>query len=198
MEGNMSAPTVATVTRADAARAIDTIVLAFATDPVLRWIWPTADRYLANAPDFARAFCSPAFDTGGAFVTQECAGVALWLRPDVHSDDAAMGQIVQRSMSQSSLADLGAFAARMAEFHPTEPHWYLPMIGVDPAWQGSGHGAALMKYALQQVDREHLPAYLESSSSRNISLYQRHGFEIVGTIQVGSSPTMVPMRRPPR
>ena len=194
----MPVPTVATMTRADAARAFDTIVLAFATDPVLRWIWPAADRYLANAPDFARAFCNAAFDTGGAFATSDCAGVALWLRPGVDSDQAAMGGIVQRSVAESFLPQLGAFGAKMAEFHPTEAHWYLPMIGVDPAYQGGGLGAALMKYALQQVDRDHLPAYLESSNARNIPLYQRHGFEILGTIQVGTSPTMVPMRRPAR
>jgi hypothetical protein len=29
-------------------------------------------------------------------------------------------------------------------------------------------------------------------------LYQRHGFEIVGTIQAGASPTVVPMLRPRR
>jgi len=68
---------------------------------------------------------------------------------------------------------------------------------VDPAYQGNGHGAALMKYALRQIDHDHLPAYLESSNAKNIPLYQRHGFEILGTIQVGTSPTMVPMRRPP-
>jgi hypothetical protein len=39
---------------------------------------------------------------------------------------------------------------------------------------------------------------LESSNPRNITLYQRHGFEILGTIQIGSSPTLVPMLRPPR
>jgi GNAT superfamily N-acetyltransferase len=50
-----------------------------------------------------------------------------------------------------------------------EPHWYLPLIGVDPAHQGKGHGDALMAYALQQCDRDHLPAYLESTNPRNIS-----------------------------
>jgi hypothetical protein len=43
-----------------------------------------------------------------------------------------------------------------------------------------------------------IAAYLESSNPRNISLYERHGFERLGTIQSGASPTMVPMLRPPR
>jgi ribosomal protein S18 acetylase RimI-like enzyme len=89
----------------------------------------------------------------------------------------------------------GAIFEQMAKLHPKEPHWYLPLIGVDPAHQGRGHGDALLQYALQRFDREGLPAYLESTNPRNISLYRRHGFEEVGTIQAGSSPTLVPMLR---
>ena len=87
---------------------------------------------------------------------------------------------------------------QMATYHPTELHWYLPLIGVDPAHQGRGHGDALMRYVLEQFDREKRPAYLESTNTRNISLYRRHGFEELGTIQAGSSPTLVPMLRRPR
>jgi ribosomal protein S18 acetylase RimI-like enzyme len=55
-----------------------------------------------------------------------------------------------------------------------------------------------MEHALSRCDAEGLPAYLESSNPRNIPLYQRHGFEILGKIQVGSSPPVVPMLRAPR
>ena len=73
----------------------------------------------------------------------------------------------------------------------------LRMIGADPANQGEGHGGALMAYALARCDRDHAPAYLESSNPRNIPFYQRHGFEPLCEIQIGSSPTLVPMLRPP-
>ena len=86
----------------------------------------------------------------------------------------------------------------MAKYHPDEPHWYLPLIGVDPAQQGKGLGDALMRHALVRCDRAGQPAYLESSNPRNISLYRRHGFEELGTIQAGSSPALVPMLRRPR
>ena len=86
----------------------------------------------------------------------------------------------------------------MAKHHPREPHWYLPLIGVDPAHQGKGYGDALMANALERCDRDRAPAYLESTNPRNISLYRRHGFEPIGTIQAGSSPLLVPMLRRPR
>ena len=47
------------------------------------------------------------------------------------------------------------------------------------------------------VDEDGTPAYLESSNPVNISLYQRHGFEVLGTIQVGTSPPITPMLRQP-
>jgi hypothetical protein len=39
---------------------------------------------------------------------------------------------------------------------------------------------------------------LESSNPKNISLYLRHGFEVIGEIQVGSSPVVTPMIRNPQ
>ena len=87
---------------------------------------------------------------------------------------------------------------QMNRFHPQEPHWYLPLIGIDPAHQGKGLGGALLDHGLALPDRDGVPAYLESSNPRNISLYERHGFERLGRIQVGSSPTLVPMLRKPR
>jgi hypothetical protein len=38
---------------------------------------------------------------------------------------------------------------------------------------------------------------LESTNPRNLSLYKRHGFEPIGTIQQGSSPPLYPMLRLP-
>lgn len=96
------------------------------------------------------------------------------------------------------MEEIGGFMAQMDNFHPKEPCWYLPMIAADPFATGQGLGAALMKHALAIIDSAGLPAYLESSNPRNISLYARHGFEAMGEIQVGSSPVMTPMHRAAR
>ena len=55
-----------------------------------------------------------------------------------------------------------------------------------------------MKHALERCDGEKKLAYLESSNPRNLSLYIRHGFEVIGTIQVADSPPVFPMLRKPR
>jgi ribosomal protein S18 acetylase RimI-like enzyme len=194
----MPRPEVKTVTPADETAAIDTIMLAFSADPMARWCWPDPHQYVAVMPSFVRAFASAGFVRNGAFYTEGHVGAALWLPPGTAPDDAAMGEMMERTIAPSIRGEAIAVMERMAGHHPGEAHWYLPLIGVDPAHQGKGHGDALMRYALERCDREHAPAYLESTNPRNISLYERHGFEPLATIQLGSSPTVVPMLRKAR
>jgi ribosomal protein S18 acetylase RimI-like enzyme len=189
---------VRTMTEDDEASAIATVALAFVADPATRWTWPQPRQYLDAMPTFVHAFASGAFAHGGAFCTNGYAGVALWLPPGVRPDNERMGALMESTASPSARAAAPALFEQMATYHPHEPHWYLPLIGVDPACQGRGLGDALMTFATERCDGDGFPAYLESSNPRNIPLYRRHGFEALGTVQVGSSPPIVPMLRRPR
>jgi GNAT superfamily N-acetyltransferase len=180
------------------ARAISTIVLGFAADPMTRWVWPDASEYLKMMPRFVRAFGGPALGHGTAYITPEVRAAALWLPPGVEPDHAAMGAIMEESLRPDIADDLGAVVKSMAEHHPSEPHWYLPLIAADPRWVGQGLGGLLMKHSLRRCDEEGIPAYLESSNPRNISLYERFGFNLIGKIQCGSSPVLTPMLRLPK
>ena len=194
----MKSPRVRVMAAADEDPAVETVVLAFAADPMARWTWPHAHQYLAAMPRLVRAFGGRAFSNGSAFCTDGYAGTALWLSPGIHPDEEGLDAVIESTVAPSLAAETAAIFEQMAKYHPTDPHWHLPVIGVDPAHQGEGHGDALMAYALAQCDRDHVPAYLESSNPRNMSFYRRHGFEPLGAIQVGSSPTLVPMLRRPR
>ena len=177
------------------ASTINTIVLGFAADPMTRWVWPDSSEYLRIMPKFAMAFGGRAFEHGTAYITERARAAALWLPPGIEPDDVAMAAIMAQTLRPDIADDLGHVLQGMAKHHPHEPHWYLPLIAADPHWIGQGLGALLMKHALQRCDEEGIAAYLESSNPRNISLYERHGFEIIGEIQHGSSPTMTPMLR---
>jgi ribosomal protein S18 acetylase RimI-like enzyme len=85
----------------------------------------------------------------------------------------------------------------MEEHHPTEDHWYLGMIATEPEARGRGIGGSLMREALTVVDAAHLPAYLESTNPRNISLYVRHGFRVTGELKIPDGPSMTAMWRDP-
>jgi ribosomal protein S18 acetylase RimI-like enzyme len=173
------------------------LTLAFGDDPMTRWTWPEAPLHLATFPGFAKAFGGAAFDHGGAHRVGHV-GAALWLPPGVDPDEAELGRILDMTMPETVKADGARLMEQMASHHPSEPHWYLPLIGVDPAHRGKGLGGALLRHALAICDRDGALAYLESTNPRNISLYERHGFVRIATIQHGSSPPMVPMLRKPR
>ena len=177
------------------ASAISTIVLGFAADPMARWAWPDPSAYLKVMPRFVDAFGGRAFEHGTAYVTQGVRAAALWLQPGVEPDEAEMGAIMEEFRRPEISEDIAAVMKGMAEHHPREPHWYLPLVAADPNWIGQGLGTLLMKHALRRCDEEGIAAYLESSNPRNITLYERHGFQIIGKIQSGSSPTLTPMLR---
>ena len=191
-------PAVHTASGPVEASVIATIVAAFAADPVARWMYPEPGQYLSHFPEFVRAFAGRAFDHNSAHHLAGFEGAALWLPPDVQPDDDAIASILERTVAEAQQPALSSIFEQMASFHPAEPHWYLPMIGVDPARQRRGYGAVLLRHALRECDRAQQAAYLESSNPENIPLYERHGFAAHGRIQAGNSPTLYPMLREPR
>ncbi|MBO1908900.1 GNAT family N-acetyltransferase [Microvirga sp. 3-52] len=179
----------------DRSRLVAAIVLAFSTDPAARWTYPAPEDYLKHFPDLVRIFGCRAFECGTAHFIGDAQAAALWLPPGVQPDEEALMAHFQRTVPEQNHDTLFAVFEQMGQYHPEEPHWYLPLIGVDPAQQGKGHGSALLVHALRLCDKDGTPAYLESSNPKNIPLYRRHGFELLGTIQIGNSPPITPMLR---
>lgn len=196
----MNGPTVETRTARpdEMPRVISCIVAAFIADPFARYVWPSLHEYLHSSPRFIREFAGGSLEHGSAYVSADFSGAALWLPPGVHADAVAVEKVVRETTQPEHLDDVLFTLQRMEESHPHETHWYLPTIGVEPNAQRRGLGEALMRHALARCDKEGLPAYLESTNPRNISLYERHGFKAVGQIRVGACPVITPMRREPR
>jgi ribosomal protein S18 acetylase RimI-like enzyme len=190
--------TITTVPESEQTAAIDTIVSAFSADPVARWFYPDLQQCLEQLPSFVKAFAGAAFEHGSADCVDGCSGAALWLPPGVHPDEKALVALLERTIPECHRTEVFALLEQMDRRHPSEPHWYLPMIGVVPSKQGNGYGSALLRHALNRCDGDRKLAYLEASSAESSRLYRRHGFELLGTIQVGSSPPLFPMLRRPR
>ena len=178
-------------------RALATLTLAFATDPIMRWAWPNSFIYATYWPRIADAFGGRAFDNGTAHGLGDFHAAALWLPPRVTPDEETVMELMAESMDEQLLGEIEGVFEQMAELHPADEHWYLPVVGVDPLLQGQGLGSAVLRHGLARCDDDGLPAYLEATSARNRDLYQRHGFAIVGVIQAGSSPPMWAMFREP-
>jgi GNAT superfamily N-acetyltransferase len=138
-----------------------------------------------------------ALDHNTAYATEDFSGASLWLPPSVHSDQEALGEVAEKAIPEAEQEKVFGFLEQMDRYHPTDPHWYLPFIGVDPTKQGGGYGSLLLKHALQNADRDKLPAYLEATSPGSRRLYERFGFKSLGEIQSADSPPMWPMLREP-
>jgi GNAT superfamily N-acetyltransferase len=142
-----------------------------------------------------------AMKTGALFTTEgDVMGAAVWSAPNKWK----MGGLellglfpLMLRMGFDTPRSLGVLS-KVEKVHPTEPHWYLNILGTAKEHQGKGIGSALLQPILTKCDEEGIPAYLESSKDSNIPFYNRHGFEVTGEVAVKNGPTVWPMWRDPR
>jgi GNAT superfamily N-acetyltransferase len=155
-------------TSSDEASTIDVLERAFSADSIAHWIWPDSQQCHMYSPSFVRAFAGKAFTHRSAYYVDGYAAAALWLPPGLLPDEDTLSSTFQRSVSEQSQKDVITVFDQMGRYHPSEPHWHLPLMGVDPLKQGKGFGSALMQHVLIQCDRDNKLAYLESSSPRSV------------------------------
>ena len=179
-------------------RVVDTITSAFESDPAARWMYPDQKHYRRFFPALIDALGGRAIEHGAAYIAEGFSGAAMWLPPGISPDEAALMDLVDSTVDASLKEAAFTMFEHMGHYHPHEPHWYLPLIGVTPSHQGAGVGGLLLEYALARCDRDRLPAYLEATSRRSVPLYRRYGFEPIAVIDAGAgAPPIVPMVRQP-
>ena len=177
---------------------IGSLVLAFNNDPIVRWMYPLAQQYLNYFPDFLTAFGKNAFDSQTVYYSDNYAGAAFWFPPHVEPNGDLIIETIQKTISVKLQTEVFSLLEQMSELHPSEPHWYLGVLGVDPTRQKQGYGSKLIQDVLDLCDRAELPAYLESSNPINLAFYEKHGFKVIGEIKTNTSPTMSAMIRYPK
>eukprot|EP00927_Polykrikos_kofoidii_P051195 TRINITY_DN4499_c0_g3_i1.p1 TRINITY_DN4499_c0_g3~~TRINITY_DN4499_c0_g3_i1.p1 ORF type:complete len:269 (+),score=22.13 TRINITY_DN4499_c0_g3_i1:96-902(+) len=72
-----------------------------------------------------------------------------------------------------------AVLSAMHKKHLPGPHIYVPMMAVDPSSQGMGFCGKLMRLVNVYADSLNLPLYLETSGTKNVSIYERFGYRTV-------------------
>lgn len=177
---------------------VSVLTAAFCSDPAARWMYPSSRDYLRHFPAFVRGFGGPAFHQQTAHLAEDSRGAALWLPPGASPDEEELDALFQSTLPPKTRGEMMLLLEQMAAHHPSEAHWHLPMIGVDPRHQARGCGSALLAHVLVRCDQEQAIAHLEASNPVNIPLYERHGFRRVGEIRAGTCPPVIPMTRTPR
>jgi GNAT superfamily N-acetyltransferase len=182
----------------DRDRVLDTLVAAFADDPVERWLYPGDEEYRSHFRKFLAAFGGGAFGAGAVWRLGDFDAVAMWMPPGVEPDGGAIEAVLTATVASARQADTFDVLEQMDAAHPRYPHWYLPWLGVRPERRGEGLGSQILAQCLEIVDTTHLPAYLETPNPRTLPLYERHGFEPIGAAQSGECPPITVMARPAR
>ena len=174
-------------------RALATVLAAFATDPLLRWVWPGQERYDGCAPTFFGLLLDLRIEAGEVWIAEPeyaeataVGSVAMW--------DPPGGLYLPAAGDRWAEVHAGFTAAERAAWAfyddalgvpPTAgAHWYLGVLATDPARQGTGLGRAVTTPMLAAADRARLPAYLETASDTNVAIYRRLGFEVAREVDL--------------
>ncbi|GAA1522390.1 GNAT family N-acetyltransferase [Streptomyces albidochromogenes] len=176
-----------------------TLARAFDDDPMMRWFFPDdASRAAGLNRYFATLFTRQYAHHSVCERTE--AAAAFWVPPEARAKAVPDAETIQELLDiLGDRAPLLKDAVETAAAHaPEEPHWYLAVIGADPAGQGRGHGAALLRSGLAKADAAGLPAYLESSKPSNLPFYEHFGFTVQDELRLpGGGPALWAMRRAP-
>jgi len=161
---------------------------AFTEYELFRHYFPDETERRAAADTFAFIALSISLKYGEVYMSSEkLEGVAAWLPPG--KSPFGVWQIM-RSVPLSTLVRFGrqgagrmrAYGRFVDNLHRRlvpYPHWYLQIIGVDPAYQGQGFSSRLLRPVLERIDSERMPCYLETNAVKNVAIYRRFGFEVV-------------------
>jgi ribosomal protein S18 acetylase RimI-like enzyme len=177
----MEQPEVSRATPADREQVVRTFVAAFVDDPALRFFFPSDPTY----PRLASAFAGWLFDKrvrrGTVRVIGGGASVAMW---DPPLDVSQTGTSYALNLPPDALKRVAAYDAAVDAILPETPYWYLGVLATHPDHAGQGWGRTVMAEGLRRAARDGVPAYLETSSQRNVEIYQRAGWETVASIPV--------------
>lgn len=187
-------------TRADSRAICALLARAFVDDPLIAWMLPDPAKREAQLGRFFRMMVDRVhLPHGGCEIVGRPDAAALWDPPGQWRSTTAARILSAPTLARLFGRRLPGITSGLAEIdaiHPMPLHWYLATIGTDPAAQGRGLGAALIESGLARSDAQHLPAYLEASTARNVAYYERFGFEVTKEVHVPDGPPLWLMWRP--
>jgi GNAT superfamily N-acetyltransferase len=185
-------------TPADIPAVAETLAGAFFADPL--WGWAFADASLRHSQQLALWTLALEGGIGYEWVwtLPAAAAVALWIPPgcaELSPPHAARLEPLMREVVPERAELILDVFDRFDAARPSSPHFYLSLLGTDPAHLGHGYGIALLRENLALIDAAGMPAYLESSNPANLGRYESVGFRAHGEITIPDGPLITTMWR---
>jgi ribosomal protein S18 acetylase RimI-like enzyme len=200
-------PDVRRATAADLPALARTLARAFEDDPIARWSCAPERLRPAMLERFYAIRLRQLLRHDEVWVAggngAEVLGGALWLPPEewrtTAREDAQLARVLMHPRLLPRLPLVVHGFTGIERRHPhSPPHWYLAVLGTEPAAQGRGIGSALLAPMLERCDEDGIGAYLESSKEENIAFYGRHGFRVTDVVRLPRGPRAWLMWREPR
>jgi GNAT superfamily N-acetyltransferase len=189
-------------TPADASGIANTFALAFQDDPLWAWAFPDPARRYELLTIWWRLFIDGALRYPWTWITPNYEAAAVWIPPgctELSSEaEADVEPLLHRLLGDGSQRVL-EILAEFDQAHPAHlPHYYLSILGTHPDHRGHGLAMGLVADNLENIDRQHAPAYLESSNPMNHARYARAGFVHIGEFAAPGGPPVATMWREAR
>ncbi|MEW1888061.1 GNAT family N-acetyltransferase [Streptomyces sp. NPDC085659] len=184
-------------TASDVPALAGVLASAYAEDPVWSWLMPRdRDRRLRL---LFTAHLAQQVPAGRVWTDGERTVAAVWAEPGAWKLPASYLLRNAGTLLRASRAQLPRTAGRLLALehrHPARPaHWYVEYIGTHADARGTGRGSVVLGGLLERADADGRPVFLESSNSRNLTFYRRHGFEVREEMTFRSGPPMWSMWR---
>jgi len=184
---------------ADLPGLVVTCAAAFSDDSMIRW--PMPDATPAMLQELFRVILTPYLECGVLWKIHGCDGGAAWLSPGVTGRFDEIEQSARAAinlLTDDGGARYAAFWDWLGAHLPREPCWFLDLVAVAPAAQGQGLGRALVTHGLNLARADGCPAFLETSTPRNVPFYQSLGFQIADKQQAPDGGPVIWFMQTPR
>jgi ribosomal protein S18 acetylase RimI-like enzyme len=200
--GPLAAAEVRRATQSDAPAIAAMLGRAFLDDPVAAWAWPREHLREHALRRFHTVRLRQLLPDAEVWMSGDGSSAALWAPPERWRTTLLQDAAHLVAFGHPLLAHRAPLVTYgwlgLARHHPADPaHYYLAVLGTDPASQGRGLGSAVLAPVLEQCDRHGIGAFLESSKESNIAFYARHGFRVLEEVWLPRGPRMWAMWRDP-
>ena len=178
---------------------------AFFNDPLLEYMVPDDEKRLKFGDWFFGKTIGYCQRWGEVYADENLVGGGAWLSPG--NTTITTMRILRAGMwklpfklglsAMSRFNKLDNETTRVHKNLAPGDHWYLLLLGVDPANQNTGIGSAGIEVGAAKARQAGLPVYLETTTQSNVDYYMKRGFEIGEEFDIDGQLHTWAMVRPP-
>ncbi|MGV2830463.1 GNAT family N-acetyltransferase [Myxosarcina sp. GI1(2024)] len=190
------------VSQAKISLAAKILARGFFDDPMLSFIFLERVNRLDALTAFFQVFLADTVRRGEVLIAPNEAGAIAWYPSDIRLFDdcfdevlAELAEIITTFGGLEASERFEQIGSQAAKFEPKQIHCEVMWIALVPEARGKGIGKDLLSPVLNYADKQQVGCYLVSSTLRNISFYQRQGFQQIFSIPTDSQLALTGMWR---